>query len=74
MMKYAFYFMLKALFAFEIFTFLSWHFGYVEKWLDEKAKVNFKIYDVTDWPTNEYIHILHNIFKSKSNQTINLAS
>ena len=44
----AFYFMLKALFVFEIFTFLSWLFGYVEKWLDKKAVVNFKIYDFTD--------------------------
>ena len=41
--------MLKALFIFEIFTFLPWLFAYVEKRLDEKAKINFKIYDVTDW-------------------------
>ena len=38
----AFYFMLKALFILKIFTFLSWHFGYVEKWLDKKAMVNIK--------------------------------
>ena len=44
--------MLKALFIFEIFTFLPWLFAYVEKRLDEKAKINFKIYDVTDWTTN----------------------
>ena len=24
-------------------------FGHVEKWLDKKAKVNFKIYDVINW-------------------------
>ena len=51
-MKNAFYFMLKALFVLEIFTFLSWLFGYVEKRLDKKAMVNFKIYDVKDWTTN----------------------
>ena len=41
MMKNAFYFMLKAFFFFEIFIFLSRLFGYVEKRLDNKAKVNF---------------------------------
>ena len=45
-MESAFYFMLKALFVLKIFTYLSWLFGYVEKRLDKKAKVNLKIYDV----------------------------
>ena len=27
-------------------------FGHVGKRLDKKAEVNFKIYDVTDWITN----------------------
>ena len=49
-MKNAFCFMLKAHFVIEIFKFLSWHFGYVEKWLDKKAK----IYDITDWTANNY--------------------
>ena len=40
--------MLKALFVLDIFTFLSRVFGYVEKRLDKKAMVNYKIYDVTD--------------------------
>ena len=40
--------MLKALFVLDIFTFLSRVFGYVEKRLDRKAMVNYKIYDVTD--------------------------
>ena len=53
-MKNAFYFMLKPLFVLEIFKFLFWRFGYVEKRLHKKAKVNFKIYDVTDWTTNNY--------------------
>ena len=44
--------MLKALFVLDTFTYLSWHFDYAEKRLDKKAMVNFKIYDVTDWKTN----------------------
>ena len=48
MKKYAFCFMLKTFFILEIFTFLSWHFAYLEKLLDEKAEVNFKIYDITE--------------------------
>ena len=50
--KNVFYFMLKSLFVLEIFTFLSWLFGNVEKKLDKTAMVNFKIYDVADWTTN----------------------
>ena len=48
MIKKGFYFVLKALFVLEIFTFLSWLFGYAEKWLDRKDMVNCKIFDVTD--------------------------
>ena len=47
-------FMLKALFVLKIFSFLSWVFGYAENQLDEKAKFNFKICDVTDWTRNNY--------------------
>ena len=65
MMKNAF-FMLKAVFVFEIITFLSRLFCYVEKRLYKKAWVNLKIHDVTDWATN----ILSNISRSKGNQTI----
>ena len=54
MMKNAFNFMLKALFVLDICTFLSGLFGYVEKRLDEKVKVNSKIYDITYWTTNNY--------------------
>ena len=46
--------MLKALSILEIFKFLPGLFGYVEKRLVKKAKVNFKIYDVTDWTTNNH--------------------
>ena len=59
--KNTFYFMLKALFFLEISTFLSWLFGYFEKWLDKKAMVNFEIYDIADCKTNNSIHILPNI-------------
>ena len=45
--------MLKALFVLEISIFSFKHFGQVQKWLDYKAKVNFKIYDVTDWTAND---------------------
>ena len=54
MMENASYFMLKALFVPEVFTFCHDFFGHVEKWFAEKVKVNFKIYDVTDWTTNNY--------------------
>ena len=46
--------MLKTLFTLGKFTFLSWLFGYVEKRLDKKAKIKFKICDVTDWTSNNY--------------------
>ena len=52
MMKNGFYFTLKALFLLEMFKFLSWLLGF------EKAKVNFKMYDVAEWTTkncNTYI-------------------
>ena len=59
MMKDAFYFMFKALSALEIFKFLSRRFVYVGKRLDKKVMVNFKIYDVTDWITDNYnAHII----------------
>ena len=59
MMKDAFYFMFKALSALEIFEFLSRRFLYVGKRLDKKVMVNFKIYDVTDWITDNYnAHII----------------
>ena len=53
-MKNTFYFILKAFFVLKIFGFLSQVFGHEEKRLDYKDKVNFKIYDVTAWLTNNY--------------------
>ena len=40
--------MLKARFVLKIFKFLAWVFVYAGKPLDKKAKVNFKIIDLTD--------------------------
>ena len=45
-------------------------FGYIEKWLDKKAKINFKIYDVADCTTLVTILIVSNISRSKSKQTM----
>ena len=47
-MKNVFYFKLKAFFVVERFTFLSCVLGYIEKRLDRKLMVNFKIYNVRD--------------------------
>ena len=45
-------FTLKALFITEINEFLFSVFIHVRKRLDKKAKVNFKIHDVTKWIRN----------------------
>ena len=59
MMKNTLYFILKAIFFLEIFKFLSRIFAYVEKRLDKKAYLIFKIYDATNWATNNYnTHII----------------
>ena len=62
MMKNAFYFMLKAIFALSIFTFSPYLFDHVGKWLDQKAKVNIKIYDITGWVVSN-IHITQHLQK-----------
>ena len=54
MIKNAFHLMLRALFILEIFTILSWLFGYAGKRLDKKAIVNYKIYEVADWAGNSF--------------------
>ena len=46
--KNASHLMLKALFVPEIFLFLSFFFGYVQKHLDNKVEFSSKIYDITD--------------------------
>ena len=54
MMKNAFYFNLKALTVVKITKFLSWLFDHLEKRLDLRDKVNFKMYDIKIWETNNY--------------------
>ena len=39
---------------FSLLKYLPRLYGYVEKRLDKKAMVNFKIYNVTDGTTNNY--------------------
>ena len=64
MIKNIFYFILKAFFVLEKLTSLSWLFGYVEKRLDKKAKINCKIYDFTDWTkNNQNTHIIQYLKK-----------
>ena len=58
------------LFALEILTLLPRVFGYTKKQLVKKATADFKIYDVTDWATNNYNTHIPNIARSKSNQTM----
>ena len=51
MMKNAFHFTSKALFALKTFKFLSGLFGQAAKRLDKKDKVTFKFYGVKTWLT-----------------------
>ena len=72
MMKHAFNFTLKALLVFKTFKVLSRIFGHFEKRLDWKDNVDFKIYDVTTWLTNNcniyiYIYIYIHMNKKKQN-------
>ena len=48
--------------------FCSDFFGHVGKRLNEKAKVNFKVYDFIHWELIITIHALPNISRSKGNQ------
>ena len=64
------FFTLKTLFVFKIFKYLSYIFGRVEKLLDQKDMVNFKIYDVTAWQTSSCnIHIAQ--YRTKESQSGN---
>ena len=49
MMRNAIYFTLEGLSILKIFKYLSCLFCGVEKWIDWKNNVNFKIYNVTIW-------------------------
>ena len=71
MMKNAFLFTLKAFLILKISKFLYWLFGHVGKRLDQKEKVDFKIYDIRIWVTKNCnaIHVFRNMSRSKGNQT-----
>ena len=47
-------FTLKALFVFQIFTFLFRYYGPAGKRLDKKVSANFNIYDITNWIAENY--------------------
>ena len=64
-----FLFHLKSSFRSQDFNFLSWSLGLVEKQLEEK-EVHFKFYDGTTWETNNCRTQLHNILRSKWNETM----
>ena len=64
MMKNAFNFTLKAIFVLKVFKYLSRLFGHAEIRLSEKANVNYKIYDLTNWITSTYkAHIAQYLIK-----------
>ena len=42
----------------------------MQKRLDSNDEVNFKIYYDTAWLTNDYMHILLNIARSKHSQAV----
>ena len=73
-MKNAFYFMLKAFFVLDIFTFLPWLFVYAENNLIRKLRLISKF--MTSKPGQQIvtINILSNISRGEDNQTINLMS
>ena len=71
--KNAVYFTLKSLFVLEIFQFLLWTFSHVGKRLDKKTKLNFKIYDVTQWIRSHY-HTEEIAHKVKAIRQLNLVS
>ena len=67
MIKNAFYFTLKSHFGHKISKSVSWFFGNIEKWLDQKDQVNLKTYCITI-----AIHILPNIPRGKGDHTMKI--
>ena len=63
-MKNAFYFNLKLFSFLRYLNFSLDFFCYLGIWLDKKAKVNFKMFDVINWETNNCsTHIVQYIKK-----------
>ena len=65
MMKNPFYFTLKALPVLKMFIFLPWLFVHIGTLLDQKVKVNFKMFDITDWTVKYNSHIAQYLKKQK---------
>ena len=61
--KHAFCFLFKTLFVLKIFNFLSLLFCHVEKWLDQKYKINVKTYDVATWERNNFNALISQYLK-----------
>ena len=73
MKKKAFNFTSKALFVLKMFKFLSWLFSHVAKRLHQKDKVNFEIYDVIAWLSNNCKTYIAQYLRRKGNQTMKFA-
>ena len=70
-MKNVFYFTLKALFLRKKFlSFCPDIFGPVERRLDKKDKISFKIYDIINWETIDYNTHVSQISRGKGNQAV----
>ena len=56
----------------KIFNYFSDNFGHAGKQLDQKASVNFKIYDIRNWKANNYnTHIAQYIKKLRQSDNEN---
>ena len=64
-LKITFLFYIKAFFVLKVFAILSWYSGHVGK-----AKVNFKIFDFTNWIANNCNTIFLNNSGSNGNQAM----
>ena len=65
MMKCAFYFFLIALLVLKISVFCPDFFGYIWKRMEDKAKVNFKIYNIISWETTNTQYIAQYIKRQR---------
>ena len=73
MMKNDFYFILTAFFVLKVFKFCPEFLVMWKSNLIKKAKVSFKIYDVTTWGSTIATHILLSISRSKGNLIVKFA-
>ena len=72
MMQNTFCFMLKGLFILDIFNFCTNFFVHVGKLVND-AMIYFKLYDVVDWQTSNYITHIAEYLRRKGNQTMNIS-